>query len=161
MGRYAYTVRVDAPPAAVFDLWTDLDRMAEWVVGVTRVGRPSGPIDVVGTRYSVWFGGMRSDAEVIDAERPYRFATRFGSRILRGTNRATFVPDGDGTILTQVFDTEGVIAAVVAWIFGHGSYRGSFRGELEAFATLAAAEASTTASSATEASAPGSSAAPS
>jgi uncharacterized protein YndB with AHSA1/START domain len=141
MGRYAYTIRVDAPPAAVFALWTDVDRMAEWVGGVTRVGRPSGPIDVVGTRYSVWFGGMRSDAEVIEAERPHRFATRFGSRILRGTTRATFVADGDGTVLTQEFETEGAIAAVAAWIFGHGSYRGGFRGELEAFAALAGTRA--------------------
>lgn len=141
MARYTFTVRVDAPRDLVFDLWTDLDRMAEWVGGITRVGEPSGPIDAVGTRYSVWFGGMRSDAVVIDAERPQRFATRFGSRILRGTNRATFTEDGDGTLLTQQFDTEGVIPALVAWVFGHGSYRGSFRGELEAFAGLAAARA--------------------
>jgi uncharacterized protein YndB with AHSA1/START domain len=146
MARYAYTVRVDAPPAAVFDLWTDLDRMAEWVGGVTRVSEPSGPIDAVGTRYSVWFGGMRSDAVVIEAQRPHRFATRFGSRILRGTNRATFTEDGGGTLLTQQFDTEGLVPAVVAWVFGHGSYRGSFRGELQAFAHLAAREANVAAS---------------
>src|ERR1051326_1660544 len=140
MARYELTTRVDAPPEATFALWTDVRRMGEWIGGVTKVGEPDGPIDQVGTRYAAWFGGMRSDTIVIEADRPRVFATRFRNVVLRGTNRATFEPAGAGTVVTEVFETEGLVAGVFAWIFGHGSYRGSFQGELEAFAALAATE---------------------
>lgn len=141
MARYTLVTHVEAPPEVVFDLWTNVARMGEWISGVTRVSPPEGPIDRVGTRYAAWFGSMRSDTEVIEADRPRVFGTRFGNAILRGTNRATFEPDGVGTRLTQVFETDGLVAAISAWIFGHGSYRGSFRGELEVFAQVAAREA--------------------
>jgi hypothetical protein len=55
---------------------------------------------------------------------------------------STFEPLGERTRLTQVFDTVGLIPAISAWIFAHGSYRGSFRGELEAFVRIAEREAS-------------------
>ena len=71
-----------------------------------------------------------------EADRPRRFATRFGSWILRGRSSATFEPDGDGTRVTQEFQTVGRISAVSAWLFSRGSYEGSFRGELEKFARL-------------------------
>ena len=77
-----------------------------------------------------------SPTEVIEAERPRRFATKFGSWMLRGTSEAIFEPDGDGTRIVQEFQTVGRISAVSAWIFSRGSYEGSFRGELEKFARL-------------------------
>jgi hypothetical protein len=53
-----------------------------------------------------------------------------------------FEPDGDGsTRVTQTFETVGIVSAVTARIFAAGSYRGSFQGELEAFARIAEAEA--------------------
>jgi hypothetical protein len=67
--------------------------------------------------------------------------TRFGSTVLRGTNRAEFAPNGSGTTLTQTFVTAGFIPAIAGWIFGHGSYRGSFLGELRHFGRIAEAEA--------------------
>ena len=140
MGRHTFTTHIAAPIEVVFDLWTNLPRMKEWVGGVTRVSEPTGPMDQVGTRYSVFFGGMESRTEVIDAERPKRFATRFGNRILRGTNVTRFEPDGGGTRLTQTFRTEGVVAGLMGRIFALGSYKGSFRGELEEFRRIAEAE---------------------
>ena len=140
MARYVLTARCDVPPEVAFDLWTNIAREGEWVRGITRVGEPDGPIARVGTRYSAWFGGMRSDSVVIEAERPRVFATRFRSAVLRGTNRATFETDAGGTIVTETFETDGVVAAVFAWLFGHGSYRGSFQGELDKFARLTTAE---------------------
>ena len=79
--------------------------------------------------------------EVIEARRPTVFATRFGNAILRGTNRTTFEPEGRGTRLRQEFVTQGVIPAIAGWIFSLGSYRGSFRGEVEHFALIASAQA--------------------
>jgi hypothetical protein len=93
-----------------------------------------------GTHYTVWFGTMRSPTEVLEAERPRRIRTRFGNRILRGETRVTFEPGGNGTLLTQEFRTEGLVPAIAARIFAAGSYKGSFRGELEAFRRLAERE---------------------
>ena len=140
MGRYEFTVRIAAPPERVFDLWTNLDRMKEWVGGVTNVTDISGPLDRAGTRYTVWFGRMRSPTEVIAVERPRMIRTRFGNRVLRGETLATFEPEHGGTRLTQEFRTEGLIPALMARIFASGSYKGSFRAELEDFARLAERE---------------------
>ena len=107
--------------------------------GVTDV---TGPVDRAGTRYTVWFGKMRSQTEVLEADRPRFFRTRFGNSILRGEASARFEPEGDGTRIDQEFRTTGVIAAIAAWIFARGSYRGSFQGELNAFAKIAEREAS-------------------
>ncbi len=130
MAHYRFSIHVDAPPDRVFDLWTNLQRMGEWVGGVTGVTDISGPVDRVGTTYIVRFGPVKSPTEVLEAERPRRFATRFGSWVLRGRSSATFEPDGDGTRLTQEFETVGWISAISSWVFSRGSYEGSFRGEL-------------------------------
>ena len=109
--------------------------------GVTGVTDVSGSIDRLGTTYVVHFGPVKSPTEVVDVERPHRFATRFGSWILRGTSSAIFEPDGDGTRITQEFQTVGRFSAISSWILSRGSYEGSFRGELEKFARLAERDA--------------------
>ena len=136
MARYTLSTHVAAPPEQVFALWTNVERMGEWVGGVTGVTDVSGPIDQVGTTYVVHFGPVKSPTEVLEVERPRRFATRFGSVVLRGRSSATFEPEGDGTRVTQEFETVGWIAAISSWVFSRGSYQGSFRGELEKFARL-------------------------
>jgi uncharacterized protein YndB with AHSA1/START domain len=141
MARYRFTIHVDAPPAQVFDLWTNLERMHEWTEGVTKVTDVTGPVDQAGSRYTVWFGRMASRSEVLEADRPRLFRTRFGNRLLRGQAVATFEPESGGTRLTQEFETEGLIPAIAARIFATGSYKGSFRGELETFRKLAEREA--------------------
>ena len=140
MPRYSLSTYVDAPPEHVFALWTNLERMGEWVGGVTGVSDVSGPVDRAGTTYVVHFGPMKSPTEVLEADPPRRFATRFGNWILRGRSMATFEPDGDGTRVVQEFETVGLISAISSWIFSRGSYEGSFRGELEKFARIAERE---------------------
>ena len=144
MGRYSFTVHVDATPEQTFALWTNLDRMAEWVGGVTHVSDVTGPLTEAGTRYTTWFGKMSSATEVLEVQPGRLFRTRFGNRILRGENSATFEPDGGGTKLTQVLTTTGLIPAVAARIFATGSYKGSFRGELNEFARICSAEGAAT-----------------
>jgi uncharacterized protein YndB with AHSA1/START domain len=131
-----------APPERVFDLWIDLDRMKEWVGGVTKVTDVSGPVDQAGTRYVTWFGRVRSPTVVLEAERPRRFTTRFGNWIMRGTNTTTFEREGNGTRIDEVLQTEGLVSAITARLFSLGSYKGSFQGELNDFARLAEREAS-------------------
>lgn len=116
--------------------------MPEWVGGVTSVTDVTGPLDQTGTRYTVWFGGRTaSPTEVLDVERPRGFVTHFGNWLLRGRNSTTFEPDGDGTRVTVTLDTEGLFPALMARIFSLGSWRGSFKGELQHCARLAEAEA--------------------
>ena len=136
MANYRFSARAKAPPEMVFDLWTNLDRMVEWVGGVTGVTDVSGPIDHPGTTYVVHFGRMRSPTQVLDSERPRRFVTSFGNWLLRGENATTFAPDGNGTRIVEEFRTRGVISAISALFFATGSYRGSFHGELNAFARI-------------------------
>jgi uncharacterized protein YndB with AHSA1/START domain len=140
MPTHRLTAVSAAPPERVFALWTDLDRMNEWVGGVTKVTDLTGPVDRIGTRYVVWFGPMKSPTVVLEAERPRRFKTRFGSWLLRGTNSTTFEPEGDGTRITEEFVTEGWVSAVTSRLFGMGSYKGSYQGELNNFARLAERE---------------------
>ena len=138
---YTFSVHVAAPPEQVFALWTSLDRMGEWVGGVTGVSDVSGPVDQAGTTYVVHFGPMKSPTEILEVDPPRRFVTRFGSWVLRGRSSGTFEPDGDGTRVTQDFETIGLISAISSWVFSRGSYEGSFRGELEKFARIAEGEA--------------------
>jgi uncharacterized protein YndB with AHSA1/START domain len=140
MPRHRLTAFSAAPPERVFDLWTNLDRMKEWVGGVAKVSDVSGPVDRVGTRYVVWFGPMKSPTVVLEAERPRSFKTRFGSWLLCGTNSTTFEAEGAGTRITEELVTEGWVSAITSRLFGMGSYKGSYQGELNEFAKLAERE---------------------
>ena len=141
MPRHRLTACTAAPPELVFDLWIDLDRMREWVSGVTKVTGPTGPVDQAGTRYVTWFGPVKSPTVVLEAERPHRFSTRFGSWLLRGVNSTTFEREGDGTRIVEVMETEGWMSELTSRLFSMGSYKGSYQGELNEFARLAEREA--------------------
>ena len=141
------SIDIAAPPERVFALWMALDRMAEWVGGVTRVTDVTGPIDVAGTRYTVRFGPMKSPTEILEVERPHHVRTRFGNAILKGESDVRFEPTPDGgTRLTHVLRTRGVISAIMAQLFAAGSYEGSFKGELRTFRTIVEREQATSAS---------------
>jgi uncharacterized protein YndB with AHSA1/START domain len=142
VASYRFSILIAAPPVRVFDLFMDLDRMCEWVGGVTKVTDRTGPVDQVGTRYTVWFGRIRSPTEILAVERPRHVRTRFGNLILKGESDVRLEPESGGTRLTQEFHTRGVVSAVAARVFATGSYKGSFRGELEAFRTIAEREES-------------------
>jgi len=141
MPTHRLTAYAAAPPEQVFALWINVERMKEWVGGVTRVTDVSGPVDRPGTTYVVSFGKLRSPTVVLEAERPRRLSTRFGSWILRGVNTTTFEPEGDGTRITEVMQTEGWVSEVTSRLFSLGSYKGSYQGELNDFARLAEREA--------------------
>jgi uncharacterized protein YndB with AHSA1/START domain len=141
MGEYRFSVHVAAPPDEVFDLWVNLDRAHEWIRGLTAVTDRVGDPGTTGATYVTRFGPVRSPTTVIAAERPRRIVTKFGNWYLRGENEATFTPETDGTRLEQTFRTVGIIPAITARIFASGSYQGSFKGELEHFARIAEAEA--------------------
>jgi uncharacterized protein YndB with AHSA1/START domain len=133
VATHRISILVDAPSDRVFDTFMQLDRMTEWVGGVTRVTDVTGPVTRPGTRYTVWFGRMRSPTEILEVERPRHVRTRFGNLILKGESDVVIEPEGRGTRLTQEFRTRGAVSAIFGWIFSRGSASGSFRGELEKF----------------------------
>jgi hypothetical protein len=141
VGHHRFVVHVRAPREQVFDLYMDLDRAHEWIEGVTRITDVTGPVTMVGTRYTVWFGPIRTPTEVLEVDRPRLVRTRFCSWLLCGVEQDTFEDQGDGTRLTQEFWTTGIISRVMGRIFAFGSYRGSFRGELNSFVRIAEREA--------------------
>ena len=141
MPTYRLSTHVDAPPERVFDLWIDLDRAPEWISGLTKITDRTGPLDQKGARYTAWFGSMKSPTEVLDVMRPRFIRTSLGSAVLRGETEATFEPDGNGTRIVQIFRTQGVIPAIAGWIFSKGTWKGSFKGELEVFRKIAEREA--------------------
>jgi uncharacterized protein YndB with AHSA1/START domain len=141
MAHYQFTVDIAAPIEQVFDLWTNFERWHEWIGGVSKVTDVIGPPGQAGTRYTIWFGSMGSPSEILEADPPHRLRTRFGNRMLRGETHVTFHRTATGTRLTQEFRTEGLIPAISARIFALGSYKGSFRGELNTFVRIAEREA--------------------
>jgi uncharacterized protein YndB with AHSA1/START domain len=137
MPTFRLTTHVNAPPEQVFALWTDLDRMPEWIGGLTKVTDRTGPVDQKGSRYVSWFGSMKSPTEVLDVQRPRFIRTKFGSAVLRGETEASFEPEAGGTRIRQTFQTKGVVPAIFGWIFSRGAWKGSFKGELEHFRQIA------------------------
>ncbi len=142
MATYRVTTLVAAPPQRVFAVWTDLDRFSEWIGGVTRVTDRVGPPNQAGSRYTVWFGRMASPTEILAAEPPRHIRTRFGNAILKGESDVRFTAEGQGTRIDQEFVTRGFIAGIFGRLFALGSYKGSFRGELETFRKLVEKESS-------------------
>jgi len=144
MGRHTITVDVKAPRAQVYDLFVNLDRAPEWIEGMAGVTDVSGPVDQAGTTYVTKFGSWSTSVTtVLAADRPRHHVTQFGTWLLRGENEATFeeIDGGRGTRIVQQFRTKGVIPSIAGWIFAHGSYKGSFRGELNTLKAICEREA--------------------
>jgi hypothetical protein len=115
--------------------------MKTWIGGVSGFKAPDGPIDRPETRYTIYFGRFGSEVTVLEAERPRLYASRSGTFWMQLSNRSTFDetgPNGAGTRLTQTIDVHGSpLSRFFGWVFGHGSYRGSFLGELRHFGRIA------------------------
>ena len=142
MGHHRFTARCDAPREDVFDLWVNMDRAHEWLEGLTRITDVTGPFDRRGTRYTAWFGRMAIPSEILEVDRPCLIKTRFASSLLRGVTQATFEEEDGDTLITEDIWTQGLVPTIIGRIFATGSYKGSFRGELQEFARIAEREAS-------------------
>jgi hypothetical protein len=155
MSRYRFVGHAHlSPPEALF-LWADLDRVIEWMEGVTRVsdamGRPDLPdfalpghstplVTGPGSRYTLWFGRRSVRHQVLYQEEPRVAAahrTRLEGSFRRGETLVTFEPETDGCRITLAVRADGLLPRIVARILATGSYRGSYRSQLSSFARLA------------------------
>jgi uncharacterized protein YndB with AHSA1/START domain len=142
VSSYTFAINIAAPREQVFRLWTNLERAPEWIEGLAGYTDVSGPADQVGTTYTVRFGSWStSTTTVLESQPPRYIRVKFGNWFLRGEQAAAFDETPKGTRLSQTFKTKGIIPAITARIFAIGSYRGSFRGELEIFRQICEREA--------------------
>jgi uncharacterized protein YndB with AHSA1/START domain len=132
--RFAFAVDIDAPREHVFDLWADLDRLTDWTDGLTRVADATGPSDQAGTKYRLFFGGLDQRVEVLAAERPYYYRTKASFGTSKIETAVTF-EDIDGTTrMREAIHARGFRTRLWASLLSRGTFRGSFRRELERFA---------------------------
>ena len=141
MARFEFRTLVDAPPDRVFDLWTDLDRAQEWLVGLSKITDRTGSLDQPGSSYVMWFSGRPALVTVLEVQRPNLIKSRLGGGLFKGLLGATFEPDAGGTRITEWSEPEGVGPTIASWIFSKGSWKGSFQGELKTFKRIAEREA--------------------
>lgn len=141
MGRHVFNIDVDAPREHVFDLWTDLGRLAEWIPSATRVSDATGTGDQPGTHFRVWFGGLAEEHEVLAAERPYYVRTRITLGTIRAVTMTTFEAIDGTTRLRQSVVTRTIAASAWARILTSKRYWGGFAAELANFCRIAEREA--------------------
>jgi uncharacterized membrane protein len=120
MGRNTLkTVRIDAPPAKVFDVLCDVERWPEWTPTMTSVSRlDSGPLKVGSTakvqqpklRAAVW--------QVTDVEQNRNFTWISRSPGVRMTAGHLVEPNGSGCQVTLSFEMSGLMAPLVSRIYG-------------------------------------------
>lgn len=141
MAQHTFRIDIGARPESVYDIWADPVRSVEWTEGLTKVTDISGSPGHAGTSYTAWFGRTGARVEVIAAERPARFTWRVRLGPIAAEFDTSFEPSASGTRMTESVRTTGVVAWLWNRILSTGSHRGSFRGELRAFARICEREA--------------------
>jgi hypothetical protein len=158
MGTYRFSSHANLAPTEALFLWADLDRVTDWMDGVTRVsdvtGRPDRPdftlpgrrmplVISPESRYTLWYGRRPVRVEVLWLEEPRSttaYRTKLDGTVRRGEMLVTFEPEGDGSRVTLEVRTEGRLSAFAGRLLATGAYRGSFRGQLRSFARVAERE---------------------
>ena len=101
VGSQSYSVWIAAPPERVYDLYTNVDRIAEWQEGDPKITRLSGDGKGAGSTYLSRRGRFSSQFEVITADRPTSHVVEFnGPAGLRAALTAEFSTANEGTQLT-------------------------------------------------------------
>jgi uncharacterized protein YndB with AHSA1/START domain len=100
MGLLHATIHVDAAPDGAFDAFADANGLARWFPGAQAVIELTGPLDQVGTTYTLKFAGpIRAHCEIVAVERPDLHERTFHRRPIgiRGRARMRFQADNGGT----------------------------------------------------------------
>jgi uncharacterized protein YndB with AHSA1/START domain len=119
----AVSIDIDAPPATVYDLVSDITRMGEWspeCYRCTWTKGANGP--AVGARFRARNKGGRGPSwfntpVVTVADAPSEFAfNRSGPGIGSYTWRYRTEPTSTGTKLTESFEAERPLGALMTWL---------------------------------------------
>jgi hypothetical protein len=114
MPRFAHTLSVSAPPAALFTIVDDVSRTPEWLSRCTGIDKVDAGTNDVGTRLRYHYAdGRRTgvmDGQIVAREADRHFAMKFSDRMMDVTVDFVAASDGVGTSLTHTIDiaTRGV-----------------------------------------------------
>ena len=111
MGHVHHEYHIDAPPAAVWALGRDPNRMAEWNTTTVSVKDVSGPLDRAGATYTAVSKIVGRPLEVhwqVEQADPGRLVEAAGAAPRGGSARLVvrYEPDGSGTKLITDLDYE-------------------------------------------------------
>jgi uncharacterized membrane protein len=98
VGRVTETTVIEAPVERVYQLWTDVESMPKWFPRATHISDVTGPLDEVGSKYTVNFtNSPPSPSEIVLVEPNRRHDHKFSPRY-NGYCTVTFEPiDGGKT----------------------------------------------------------------
>ena len=100
MSVLRYSMWINASPIAVWNVFTDVDRIPDWQTGAPRVDDETGPGEAVGTTYTVRRGPTSSQTTVTIAQPPSRYGSRTNAVLgLQIDLAADFVAENGGTRL--------------------------------------------------------------
>ena len=116
------STHIDAPPARVWAMVADVNRMGEWSPECQRCQLLGGASRAdVGTKFrgsNRRKGGWRTESTVTEAKTGEVFAFAVGRKAPDDpdtTWRYTFAPDGEGTLVTERFEITKEPGAVGRW----------------------------------------------
>lgn len=119
MASFSISVDIQAPPARVFAVMTDIERWPDWTATVTSVRRlDAGPL-AVGTRAAIRQPRLppaRWTVTAIDAGRGFTWVTRSPGVVI--TARHAVAPTPSGSRATLSLDFGGLFGSFVAWLTG-------------------------------------------
>jgi uncharacterized protein YndB with AHSA1/START domain len=116
---FSINVDIDAPPDTVWGVMSDVERWPEWTASITSVTRlDSGPFRV-GSRAHVRQPKLRPAEFVVTELVPQReFTWVMRSPGIGATARHAVEPTSRGTRATLSVRFEGLLAGMVAWMYG-------------------------------------------
>ena len=112
MARFTTTKRIEAPQAAVFQLFTDMDRAADHLSGVVRLERlTEGPVGK-GTRFRetrrIFKKEATEELEITDFDPPRSYTVGCESCGCSYTTTMHFVPNGNVTDVEVEMETRPI-----------------------------------------------------
>ena len=125
------SVRIDAPPQAVWDLYADVERSVEWVPFAEEILFVSGPAGLGQVyRERTRLGGISDVAEwtVIEWDPPRRQVQRATGKGMDSRLVIAVEPDGSGTLARQEVILDSRAPGPLGWlherVFGIVALRG-------------------------------------
>lgn len=119
MRRYETTIEIDAPPATVWAVMSDIERWPEWTRSISSITRTSaGPLDV-GSTARVKQPKLAAADFVITTwtpERGFDWVTK--NPLVTAVGHHAIEPRAAGSRVTLWVDFSGPLAGVVAWLYG-------------------------------------------
>jgi carbon monoxide dehydrogenase subunit G len=108
MPRFAHTLSVSAPPAAVFAIIDDFDKTPQWLSRCTGIDKLDPGSNDVGTPLTYHYDDGRRrgvmDGRIVAREPDGHFAMKFTDKLMDVTVDFVAASDGVGTTLTHTVD---------------------------------------------------------